>query len=1520
MELDVHLKRDGAESWGFRLIGGKDFNMPLTVVKVSPESPADRAGLQNGDAVCSMNDRDTQDLSHDSAKQVVVDSLDTLKMTVKRGLYDPVLDDYEPIYEPVDQGDFDQPSQPTEVDPFAIQQFLDNSNPELPELRDIETPGYPIEPTELLSRSLTASPFVLPTKPYRPFSTEPLPQIPSLEDPIILNPNYKDQFGNLEDGETLPETRFKLPISEQYDPDGSRKKGNISDKTSKETLNSESSLKKTMTFEERAKKENIISEEMQHKTMIDEVKFMKKMKEEIDMQNIEMTAISLVDENIERAVSVADEIKKEIDVELSEHIVSAKANELMINKESVNISNKASQKITNEANELVELIDKTTEDIISYNGSKSEVNVAKEVEKIEINKSKDEDISVAEKKLSAKREIEESIVSGSVRRKSEIFDKHVESNHVEQQVARKNVAVKQDKIIVESYNSEEADKSEVINQSTNKGQQVKKESISASQKSSVRSDTKSSQYKAYTIGLQTIPNIKGTIHSSYHYNLLLKTFFIHLTDVMVALSRFILTESVFNKDLNAEKKEVIETETTSESVRLKSEENIIVDEKQKELKVAEVQEDKMKRKIMNIKSDQNKIQAEEVVEAEQDMGIETSVNKEGLKEIEYVKTDNVKDHHELEDVSETRTLTGAKMAQMTERKSEELTLKMGAVISEFETKAGIESSTEARERRSRSRSRIEEEVARESDPLEWLSKVDKQTQEITELNSESKSYSTVSESVEQKRVETTEKREKSCSKTKSGNQMYVAIVESHVFTNKDAIFEDHAAELSETSSVQSADEVNIALQANETIATEKVALESKQTKKEVAEATLEESRELTIINAQNKAVEVIQDIKSVAAEAEKVKNIKSTESTAQDIVIQEVIEPVIETQEVKKIENSHEEVCISEEEQVQQSDQIIDIREEKHTISGCEIAKTAVKQLSHETVHEKHHEEQSLIIIDNTSVEVTAQNIKEEVKALKIEKPVEVIAEVNIKRPTKLNLSKNVASSELKIIKEQVVEVENRIKCIEETESSMKNQTEVIDIENHSSAYQNHTMESYVSNEVVQEASFTAKTSEQSKKLTLQMDLAEQRRLQSQNSEISEPPSTIDTPTPSTVPPTPLTDEYVFKLQIPLPKNVGTPIPRDCTPTPEDEDPHIVKKKLIAHIDTTLDSPVIYDPPLSSPPVDKVQSPVYTKPGLRGGSDRREYMKRGFAKKEEILEIERKSSLLASAIDETIKCIEEYKEEVGIDTKTETKTEKFSKTEKTVSKTIEEHKTSKQEPNVESQPIIYNGYAKTETKVYNSIQNNDSKMDDEWNHVDEQVKSNNEKLSELSVKIEREKKEKDSKIETRPEKNELLETTSMPNSKELVDVEKPTEKLTNGIDISKCDISASFDIILCPDVKPIDGNEAPPVMFKVEEKKDPLEGYRPIQFNPEELRQTKKNLQSVHLFVQAQMERATSPSYLDASGQLLGTYQGIVDGLEEAVVDAEVANAAKAKSVNNFLKRYNNNFFDTSNLTACDPF
>ncbi|CAG9790656.1 unnamed protein product [Diatraea saccharalis] len=1387
-----------------------------------------RSGLQNGDAIFSINGKNTTDLSHDSAKQVLEDAPDTLTMAVKRGLYDPVLDEYEPIYEPIEQEDFDQPSKPTEVDPFSVQQFQDEKNPELPELRDIETPAF-INVPELPSRSLTASPFILPVKPYRPFSTEPLPDIPPLEDPIILNPNYKDLFGNKDDGEFTPQTRFKLPISEQYDPDGTKSKGKICTKKN-ETSFSENTLIKDVTFEEKAKTEAIISQEMQIKTMLDEVKFMKKMKNEIDLDKIEMT-VSLVDENIERAISVADEIKKEIDVELSDSEASSDVKKSMLvtetkSQKEIFEANVLSQNSLQETNELVELIDKTTDEIISYNGNKTEVNVTKEVETFEENKCKEQN-SVDEKKLSTKQELEESILSGSVRRKSELFDKKNESKVIEEeQNVEKNLSKKQlsSKDTVDNYDSVNINKSEAVSHNTQKVKEVKKESIN---RSSVKSDFQSSKHKAYNIGLQTIPNIKGSIHSSYHYNLLLKTFFIHLTDVMVALSRFILTESVFNKETDEDRKDVTSA-TTSEQTSVRNENNLnkdlLLNESQEEYKeAAKVQEEHVRKEVA-------KNEESETMTVNRKMATEAIMEKEEIKVIEYGKDEGDKKYFEVEQASETRMLSGSKMAQLTERKSEELTLKMDAVISEFETKTGIEAHTGFQDRRSRSRSRIEEEVAKESDPLEWLSKVDMKSQELTETKTGTKSISTDCESFEKKTEEIVKNHETKSTKSEKGKQMYVAIVESHIFTNKDAIFDEQIGEFSETSSIQSVDEINIASQMSETMATEKVAFKNKEMKHEIAEVVLEEPHDFAIVDVRSEAVEVSQNIKSVTKQDVAKATETDTKETAQDILKLQLKEPVVEIEEVQieKISKHTENNYTNKKEQISE---LIEVKESNHKV-----------------IQEKQKEEQSSVVVEEIILNDANESIEKEIEKVKIEKQVEVQSEQNITIPTKISYIKNEDSAELKIVKEQVLEVEEALKLSEESELSINKHT--IEIENQTASFQKSTMESFESNEIVQESSFTAKTTDQSKKLTLQIDLAERRRLQSQSSEISEPPSTIDTPTPATVPPTPLTDEYVFKLQIPLPKNTGTPVPRDCTPDEsEDEDPHIVKKKLVAHIDTTLDSPIIYDPPLPSPPVDKVQSPVYTKPGLRGGADRRAMKKGVSTKKEEILEIERKSSLLASAIDETIKSIEEYKEEVGIDTKKEMKTEENSKSETTVSKKVEELKTCKRETN------LYNGYAKIDSVTYNGTENHDSKISDEWNHIDKQVKDSNEKLNELSLKVNGNDSGTETcvKNESQKEAYSLSETPALKESKNTTEVNHIAEdQVTQG---NRGDVQEPSSVLESTDVKPAPVIEITNIIdaSSINIQKSPLEGYRPVQFNPEELIETRRKLQSVHLSAQGLM-------------------------------------------------------------------
>ncbi|XP_028156940.1 titin-like [Ostrinia furnacalis] len=1579
MELDVHLKREGDESWGFRLVGGKDSKMPLTVVKVAPDSPASRAGLQNGDVLCHVTGTDASEMSHDSAKQFVAEARDTLELGVKRGLYDPVLDDYEPIYETIDQEDFDQPSQPTEVDPFKIQQFLDPKQPsrEASELKDIEPGLTPLSNGLDLdqSRSLTASPFVLSTKPYRPFSTEPL-LIPPLEDPIILNPNYKDQFGKLDDDDDefrgLPETKFKLPISEQYDPDGIKKKKERASSEASKVKFAEVNLKEDVTVSE-----SKFSKDLKQKTALEEKKYMEKMKKEIDLDKIEMTAVNLVNESIERAVSVTDEIKKEIDVELHESSItsskieqsssvkeSSKASIEMTASESSQVT-KSVKKSSKEASELVELIDQTTDEIISYNGSKSELKVSEEVKKIE-NLDKKEQV-VDERRLSTKQEIEEIIESGSVRRKSEVFDKKVDVKSVETsqkkeqtkivaepKVVQKKVEInqtaqktEQPKITQAQVSMSDAKdvqkkavKAESINQSAQKTSAIKKEAIT-SQKSAQQSfDTKTSTAKrlagqrAYAIGLQTIPNIKGTITSSYHYNLLLKTFFIHLTDVMVALSRFILSEPVFNKVEESQEvteSDVVTEKSVSEYKKEYVNEEVTINDR-KEEKIMQTAVSEAKQEVMKHEKGEKVMAFEERVEKQ--AAIKSTVAKETaqvalVEERSYAE--DIQANLEVEEIITKQKLSGAQMAQVQERKSAELAQKMDAVISEFQTKAGIEETEITKDRRSRSRSRVVEEIAKESDPLEWLSKVDQQhTKEITELKSESKSFSSTTESVEKKRVESTHERREKSTKSKEGKQMYVAIVESHIFTNKDAIFEEQAADFSETSSVQSVDEINIALQASESLATEKVALDSKEMKQEVAESIVAQSQELSVASAQTQLVQMSEEVVESKAIVEEAKAIEIKE-------------------EVQKVE-------VKEEKALEMREEIQQVKEETHNImSVSEKTEVDISQ-RHESVEIQEIKQEEIAVSNIEESSAVEMAIVEEVsevqtKEIEVAPIIEETVEIKLPLPAKPEPTLQEEAAALKIVKEEIIEREQVLKLAEESELNISKHTEISETASQYSEVHKSKMASYESSEMVQESSFTASLIDQKSQSTeviqessftasladqksqLTLDLSNERKIKTTSSE-SSIPSIINTPTPSTVPPTPLTDEYVFKLQIPLPKNVGDPIPRDCTPTPEDEDPNIVKKKLIPYIDTTLESPVIYDPPLPSPPFSKPQSPVYTKPGLRGGADRRQY------RKEEILEIERKSSLLASAIDETIKSIEEYKEEVGIETKKEITVTEDTKKEHTSKKSFEEHvSTTEVIKSTSDQPIIYNGYAKVETKVYN---NANSKIDEEWKKIDEQVKESNENLVQLTngftegtlsngvdaasnglteetlsngveatsngLTEETVANGVESKTETKVENRTLkaTELNSLEAKQDLIQSENTAEiSLTNSVKETMEDTAivsdttarkssvdvAKFDIKPAEEVVTNGGNPGDvSAAFVIEQKRDPMEGYRPVQFNPEELIAAKKGLQSIHLSVQEPtFHRAQSPSYVSSSGEPLGTHQGIVDSLEEATVDEEVA-------------------------------
>ena len=84
--LTVRLsRRDSGVSWGFRLQGGTDFNIPLSVQSVNPNSVADHAGLQAGDGILYINQVNTDQLSHEQAKMEMIRSGNEIYMTIIRG-------------------------------------------------------------------------------------------------------------------------------------------------------------------------------------------------------------------------------------------------------------------------------------------------------------------------------------------------------------------------------------------------------------------------------------------------------------------------------------------------------------------------------------------------------------------------------------------------------------------------------------------------------------------------------------------------------------------------------------------------------------------------------------------------------------------------------------------------------------------------------------------------------------------------------------------------------------------------------------------------------------------------------------------------------------------------------------------------------------------------------------------------------------------------------------------------------------------------------------------------------------------------------------------------------------------------------------------------------------------------------------------------------------------------------------------------------------------------------------------
>uniref|UniRef100_A0A3Q3B9J0 PDZ and LIM domain 7 n=2 Tax=Kryptolebias marmoratus TaxID=37003 RepID=A0A3Q3B9J0_KRYMA len=74
----------GPAPWGFRLQGGKDFSMPLTVSRLTPGGKAAQAGVGVGDWVVSISDTNAEEMTHVEAQNKIRAATDSLTLSLSR--------------------------------------------------------------------------------------------------------------------------------------------------------------------------------------------------------------------------------------------------------------------------------------------------------------------------------------------------------------------------------------------------------------------------------------------------------------------------------------------------------------------------------------------------------------------------------------------------------------------------------------------------------------------------------------------------------------------------------------------------------------------------------------------------------------------------------------------------------------------------------------------------------------------------------------------------------------------------------------------------------------------------------------------------------------------------------------------------------------------------------------------------------------------------------------------------------------------------------------------------------------------------------------------------------------------------------------------------------------------------------------------------------------------------------------------------------------------------------------------
>ncbi|KAM9831738.1 LIM domain-binding protein 3b [Neosynchiropus ocellatus] len=75
---------NGPAPWGFRLQGGKDFNMPLTISRITPGSKAAGGSLAQGDIISAIDGVSTEGMTHLEAQNKIKSATSKLALTMQK--------------------------------------------------------------------------------------------------------------------------------------------------------------------------------------------------------------------------------------------------------------------------------------------------------------------------------------------------------------------------------------------------------------------------------------------------------------------------------------------------------------------------------------------------------------------------------------------------------------------------------------------------------------------------------------------------------------------------------------------------------------------------------------------------------------------------------------------------------------------------------------------------------------------------------------------------------------------------------------------------------------------------------------------------------------------------------------------------------------------------------------------------------------------------------------------------------------------------------------------------------------------------------------------------------------------------------------------------------------------------------------------------------------------------------------------------------------------------------------------